>query len=92
MAGEKELTDDTLIAGPNSVQYTVQGQRAGSSGPLSPTFTVNFGQAPGAGFSATVLGGQVGCRLARLLFVEWSSGHRLRFARPGAAVIADAPA
>ncbi len=47
--------DDTLIAGPDSVQYTVQGQRADSSGPLSPIFTVNFGQARGGGFAASVV-------------------------------------
>lgn len=75
MAGKKELTDDTLIAGPDSVQYTVQGQRAGSSGPLSPIFTVNFGQAPGGGFSATVLGGQVGCRRARRQLQRLSRWH-----------------
>lgn len=39
------------------MQYTVQGQRADSSGPLSPIFTVNFGQAPGGGFTATVMAG-----------------------------------
>jgi hypothetical protein len=57
VSGKKEFVDDTLIAGPDSVQYTVQGQRADSSGPLSPIFTVNFGQAPGGGFTATVQAG-----------------------------------
>lgn len=57
VSGKKEFVDDTLIAGPDSVQYTVQGQRADSSGPLSPIFTVNFGQAPGGGFTATVTSG-----------------------------------
>lgn len=54
VSGKKEFIDDTLIAGPDSVQYTVQGQRADSSGPLSPIFTVNFGQAPGGGLTAVV--------------------------------------
>ena len=41
--GSKAFLDDTLPAGLESVQYTVQGQRAGSTGPLSDIFTVNFG-------------------------------------------------
>lgn len=57
VSGKKEFTDDTLIAGPESVQYTVQGQRANSSGPLSPIFVVNFGQAAGGGLTATVTSG-----------------------------------
>ena len=36
------------------MQYTVQGQRADSSGPLSPIFTVNFGRLPGGGMTASV--------------------------------------
>ena len=39
------------------MQYTVQGQRADSSGPLSEIFTVNFGQNAGGGFAAVVAGG-----------------------------------
>ena len=46
VSGKKEFVDNTLIAGPDSVQYTVQGQRADQSGPLSPVFTVNFGKLP----------------------------------------------
>jgi hypothetical protein len=57
VSGKKEFIDDTLIAGPDSVQYTVQGQRADSSGPLSPIFVVNFGQAPGGGMTASVVAG-----------------------------------
>jgi hypothetical protein len=57
VSGEKEFVDDTLIAGPDSVQYTVQGQRADSSGPLSPIFTVNFGRLPGGGMTASVTSG-----------------------------------
>ena len=36
------------------MQYTVQGQRADTSGPLSPVFTVNFGRAPDGMRNATV--------------------------------------
>jgi hypothetical protein len=57
VSGKKEFIDDTLIAGPDSVQYTVQGQRADSSGPVSPIFTVMFGQAPGGGLTAMVTSG-----------------------------------
>jgi hypothetical protein len=55
VSGRKEFVDDTLIAGPDSVQYTVQGQRSDSSGPLSEIFTVNFGQNPGGGMTASVM-------------------------------------
>lgn len=54
VSGKKEFVDNTLVAGPDSVQYTVQGQRSDSSGPLSAIFTVNFGQAPGGGVTAWV--------------------------------------
>ena len=53
--GTKSYVDDTFTAGPDSVQYTVQGMRGGVEGTMSPIFTVNFGQAPGdAGVTATV--------------------------------------
>lgn len=39
------------------MQYTVQGQRADSSGPRSPIFVVNFGRAPGGGMTASVTSG-----------------------------------
>jgi hypothetical protein len=55
VSGRKEFVDDSLIAGPDSVLYTVQGQRADSSGPLSPIFTVNFGRLPSGGFTASVM-------------------------------------
>ena len=55
--GGESRVDDTLIAGPDSVQYTVQGQRADSSGPVSEIFTVNFGQLPGGARTATVTTG-----------------------------------
>lgn len=46
VTGTKKYVDSTLIAGPDSVQYTVQGQRADSAGPVSQIFTVNFGRLP----------------------------------------------
>lgn len=46
VSGAKEFVDSTLVAGPDSVQYTVQGQRSDQSGPVSPVFTVNFGRLP----------------------------------------------
>jgi len=52
VTGTKKFVDSTFIAGPDAVQYTVQGQRSDSSGPLSDVFTVNFGRAPGGGLSA----------------------------------------
>ncbi len=62
VSGRKEFLDDTLSFEPGvregihapAVQYTVQGQRADSSGPLSPIFTVNFGRLPGGGMTASV--------------------------------------
>jgi hypothetical protein len=57
--GTKSFVDSTFFAGPDSVQYTVQGQRADAAGPISPVFTVNFGRAPGGGLTATVTSGDV---------------------------------
>lgn len=54
VSGTKEFVDTTLAAGPDWVQYTVQGQRADVPGPVSPVFTVNFGQAPDGIATATV--------------------------------------
>lgn len=51
ISGKKEFIDDTLVAGPDSVQYTVQGQRGNLAGPVSPTFIVSFGRAPDGGFT-----------------------------------------
>ena len=48
VTGEKKFTDTTLFAGPDSVQYTVQGQRANSTGPVSTILTVNFGRTGGS--------------------------------------------
>ena len=47
VTGSKEYTDSTFIAGPDSVQYTVQGQRSDSAGPVSDILTINFGRGPG---------------------------------------------
>ena len=55
-SGAKKYIDTTLLAGPDMVQYTVQGQRSGEAGPLSPVFTVNFGRAPDGSRVANVGG------------------------------------
>ncbi|MCB9852659.1 MAG: hypothetical protein H6819_06160 [Phycisphaerales bacterium] len=44
VSGKKKFVDTTLVAGPDSVQYTVQGQRSDSAGPVSQIFVVTFGQ------------------------------------------------
>lgn len=49
VTGNKRFTDSSLIAGPDWVQYQVQGQRSDQAGPPSDTLVVNFGQAPGDG-------------------------------------------
>ena len=54
VSGKKKFVDTTLVAGPDSVQYTVQGQRADSTGPVSPVFMVTFGQLPSGGMTAFV--------------------------------------
>lgn len=57
VTGTKRFVDGTFSAGPDSVQYTVQGQRSDSTGPLSAIFTVNFGQAgPGLSISSVSSG------------------------------------
>ena len=59
--GTKKFVDDTLVAGPDYVQYTVQGQRSDSTGPMSPIFTVNFGKAPdGSRFARGSYAGMAG--------------------------------
>ncbi len=60
VSGKKNFVDATLVAGPDSVQYTVQGQRADLSGPVSPIFTVNFGKLPSGGLTARVTTGDIG--------------------------------
>lgn len=44
VTGEKTFIDDTLLAGAASAQYTVQGMRGKSKGPVSAILTVNFGK------------------------------------------------
>ena len=44
VTGDKNFTDNSFIAGPDSVQYTVQGQRGGTLGPLSDILVINFGR------------------------------------------------
>lgn len=52
--GVKKFVDTTFVAGPDSVQYTVQGIRGDQTGPISPVFVVTFGQTPGGGMTAKV--------------------------------------
>lgn len=47
VTGTKEFIDTTFNAGPDSVQYTVQGQRSTQSGPVSDILTINFGRGLG---------------------------------------------
>ena len=54
VTGTKTFTDSSFLAGPDSVQYTVQGARSGVEGTISPIYTVNFGKDPGGGLTATV--------------------------------------
>lgn len=56
VTGVKKFSDTTFFAGPDSVQYTVQGQRSDRSGQVSEVFTVNFGQS-GGDLTAFVAGG-----------------------------------
>jgi hypothetical protein len=58
VTGEKRFVDNTFIAGPDRVEYTVQAQRADSAGPVSSIFTINFGL-PGAGREVTVTSASV---------------------------------
>lgn len=53
VTGGKKFIDDTLTAGPDSVSYTVQAQRADASGPVSDILTVNFGRSPGGQLTIT---------------------------------------
>lgn len=58
VTGSKKYIDMSLVAGPDMVQYMVQGQRSGLSGPMSEVFTVNFGRAPGGQRTAFVVASQ----------------------------------
>jgi hypothetical protein len=65
VTGTKEFSDDTFSAGPDAVQYTVQGTRSGVNGPLSNIFTINFGVPGGEGaFQAFVTEETGGAKLA----------------------------
>ncbi len=56
VTGLKTFTDSTFAAGPDTVQYTIQGQRSDLAGPASDIVTINFGrQGPGL----TVTGGEL---------------------------------
>jgi hypothetical protein len=44
VTGERRFVDNNFVAGPDTVQYTVQGQRADSAGPESDIFLVRFGR------------------------------------------------
>lgn len=57
ITGSKKFIDTTLLAGPDMVQYTVQGQRSELSGPVSEVFTVNFGRLPSGVRTASVARG-----------------------------------
>ena len=54
VTGTKKFIDTTLVAGPDSVQYTVQGQRGDTTGPVSQIFVVTFGQSSAGGQAAYV--------------------------------------
>lgn len=59
VTGERRFVDNTFTAGPDSVEYTVQAQRADSAGPLSAIFQINFGlQGPGRSNRNAGNGGQ----------------------------------
>jgi hypothetical protein len=65
VTGTKFFTDDTFQAGPDSVEYTVQGTRAGVNGPASNVFLVRFGAGGGDGtFQAFVTDTGAGAKLA----------------------------
>jgi hypothetical protein len=63
VTGSKKFVDKTFFAGPDSVEYTVQGQRSDQSGPVSEVFVVNFGQA-GGNLTAFVTNGVESGKLA----------------------------
>jgi len=52
--GKKKFVDTTFVAGPDMVIYTVQAQRADSTGPESEPFIVRFGQAAGGEMTVSV--------------------------------------
>lgn len=54
VTGSKKFVDNNFFAGPDSVQYTVQGQRSDSAGPVSDILVVNFGRVGGGGEGFTL--------------------------------------
>ena len=58
VSGEKKFTDNTFTAGPDAVQYVIQGQRSDKAGPLSDVFTVTFGRNTLGQTRAFVAGGE----------------------------------
>ena len=55
VSGERRYVDNSFLAGPDSVEYTVQAQRADRAGAESAIFTINFGVATRRG-TQTVTG------------------------------------
>lgn len=53
--GTKEFLDSTFTAGPDSVQYYVQGTRSGLTGQASSILMVSFGVPGGSSFTSNVL-------------------------------------
>ncbi len=64
LSGEKKFVDNTFTAGPDSVQYTVQGHRSDSVGLESDAFTINFGKTAAGQATASVLGATQPMRMA----------------------------
>jgi hypothetical protein len=58
VTGNKKFTDSTFTAGPDSVQYTIQGQRSDVAGPVSDIVTINFGRSGPGVTDYTVSGGE----------------------------------
>ena len=59
VTGERRFVDNTFIAGPDSVEYNVQGQRADSAGPVSESFVIRFGRnGPGSQMTIESAGSQ----------------------------------
>lgn len=59
VTGERRFVDNSFIAGPDSLQYQVQGQRADSASPVSEIFTLRFGRS-GPGRAVTIESAQTG--------------------------------
>jgi hypothetical protein len=61
VSGKKSFVDSTFTAGPDSVQYQVQGTRSDSTGPMSAILTVSFGRTgAGGGGGFTIASQSVG--------------------------------